>query len=196
MSKRFVASYTVKGQIQNYNNLKFYVELLDDDQHWFDDRINDLLGSSWTDDSGKFEIIFTDELYRDNWLEGKPELFVVVRDKSGMICYTTDIKSPSSPDDVKNLTFDITIQKGNSFVDSPYDAANIKRMAAFARVGDSIGLAGNVRNSLGLLTQTINAWLLYTNKVKWNLIKYDGPQVERYPWRNHHTHKLKWNDGT
>ena len=194
MTKIFVASYTVKGQIQNINNSKFYVEILDNDQHWFDDRIDDLLGSSWTDDSGKFEIAFTDDLYGDNWLEGKPELFVVVRDEFGTICYTTNTKSPSSPDDVENLTFDITIQKENSFVDSPYDAANIKRMAAFTRVGDSLDLTGNIRNSFGLLTQTLNAWLLYTNEVKWNLIKYDGPQVERYPWRNPHNHKLKWND--
>ena len=194
MTKRFVASYTVRGQIQNFNNSKFYVEILDNDQHWFDDRIDDLLGSAWTDDSGKFEVVFTDDLYRDNWLEGKPELFVVVRNESGAICYTTNTKSPSSPDDVENLIFDITIQKENSFVDSPYDAANVKRIAAFTRVGDSIDLTGNVRNSFGLLTQTLNAWLLYTNETKWNLIKYDGPQVERYPWRNSHIHKLKWND--
>lgn len=191
-----MARYTVNGQIQNNNNSKFYVEVLDNDQHWFDDRIDDLLGSSWTDDSGKFEIAFTDDLYRDTWLEGKPELFAVVRDESGAIHHTTDTKSPSGPDDAENLTFDITIKKENSFVDSPYDAANIKRIAAFARVGDSIDLTGNIRNSFGLLTQTINAWLLYTNETKWSLIKYDGPQVERYPWRNPHAHRLKWNDGS
>ena len=195
MTKRFVASYTVRGQIQNFNNSRFYVEVLDNDQHWFDDRIDDLLGSSWIDDSGKFEISFTDDLYSDNWLEGKPELFIKVRDSSGTICHTTDTKSPSGPDDVENLTFDIMIQKENHFVDSPYDAANAKRMAAFVRVGDSIDLTDNVRNSFGLLTQTLNAWLLYTNEVQWNLIQYDGPQVKRYPWRNPHTHKLKWEDG-
>jgi len=189
-----VVSYIVKGQIKNFNNSKFYVEILDNDQHWFDDRIDDLLGSSWTDDSGKFEICFTDDLYRDNWLEGKPELFVVVRDEHGAIQYTTNTKSPSSPDDVENLTFDITIQKENPFVDSPYDSANNKRITAFARIGDSIDLTDNARNSLGLLTQTLNAWILYTNEAKWNLIKYDGPQVERYPWRNSHAHKLKWSD--
>ncbi|MDH3489965.1 MAG: hypothetical protein OEL56_05910 [Nitrosopumilus sp.] len=191
-----MAEYTVRGQIHNVNNLKFYVEILDNDQHWFDDRINDLLGSSWTDDSGKFEVTFIDEAYRDNWLEGKPELFVIVRNELGVICHTTKTKSPSNPNDAANLTFDITIQKENSFDDSPYDAANIKRIAAFARVGDSIDLTDNVRNSFRLLTQTINAWLLYTNESKWNLIKYDGPQVERYPWRNQHTHKLKWDNGS
>ena len=190
-----MAEYTVKGQIQNVNNSKFYVEILDSDQHWFDDRINDLLGSSWTDDSGKFEVTFMDDAYRDNWLEGKPELFVIVRNELGVICHTTKTKSPSNPNDAANLTFDITIQKENSFDDNPYDAANIKRIAAFARVGDSIDLTDNVRNSFRLLTQTINAWLLYTNESKWDLIKYDGPQVKRYPWRNQHTHKLKWNNG-
>ena len=194
MTKRFVASYTVKGQIQNFNDSKFYVEVLDNDQHWFDDRIDDLLGSSWTDNSGGFEIIFTDDLYNDTWLEGKPELFIVVRDNSGTICHTTDTKSPSNPNDTENLTFNITIQKEKPFVDSPYDAANTKRITAFTRIGDSIDLTGNVRNSFSLLTQTLNAWLLYTNEVKWNVIQYDGPQVERYPWRNPHTHKLQWDD--
>ena len=189
-----MTTYTVKGQILNFNNSKSYVELLDDDQHWFDDRINDLLGSSWTDNFGKFEISFTDDLFRESWLEGKPELFVVVRDESGKILYTTKTKSPSSPDDAENLSFDITIKKESSFVDSPYDAANAKRTAAFTRIADSIDPADNLQNSLGLLIQTLNAWLLYSNEDVWNLIKYDGPQTERYPWRSNHTHKLKWND--
>ena len=57
-----MASYTVTGEIQNHNQLKFYIEVLDSDQHWIDDRIDDLLGSSWTDDSGKFSITFDDSL--------------------------------------------------------------------------------------------------------------------------------------
>ncbi len=189
-----MVSYTVQGQIQNFNDSKFYVEVLDNDQHWFDDRIDDLLGSSWTNNLGKFEIVFTDDLYRDTWLEGKPELFIVVRNNFGTICYTTNTKSPSDPNDTENLTFNITIEKEKHFVDSPYDGANTKRIATFTRIGDSIDLTDNVRNSFNLLTQTLNAWLLYTNEVKWNLIQYDGPQVERYPWRNNHTHKLQWND--
>ena len=189
-----MASYTVKGHILNSNNLKFYVELMDDDQHWFDDRINDLLGSSWTDDSGKFYISFTDDLFRESWLEGKPELFIVVRDESGKVLHTTKTKSPSNPDDAENLSFEITIKKENSFVDSPYDAANAKRIASFARIADSIDPADNLQNSLGLMTQTLNAWLLYSNEDMWNLIQYDGPQTERYPWRSDHVHRLEWND--
>ena len=189
-----MATYTVKGRISNFNNSKFYVELLDDDQHWFDDRINDLLGSSWTDELGEFEISFTDDLFRESWLEGKPELFVVVRNDSGKILYTTKTKSPSGPDDEENLSFDITVKKEISFADSPYDAANTKRTAAFARIADSIDPTDNLQNSLGLMTQTLNAWLLYSNEDVWNLIEYDGPQTERYPWRGNHAHTLKWND--
>ena len=189
-----MTTYTVHGHVQNSLQSKFYVELLDDDQHWFDDRIDDLLGSSWTDDSGKFEITFDDDLYRENWFEGKPELFVIVRDDSGKILYKTNTKSPSNPNDTENLTFDIILSKDNHFTDSPYDATNAKRIAAFTRIGDSIDLTDNVTNSFTLLMQTINAGLLYTNEAKWNLIGYDGPQVERYPWRSPHTHKLKWND--
>ena len=189
-----MTNYIVNGHIQNSHQSKLYVELLDDDQHWFDDRIDDLLGSSWTDDSGNFEIIFDDNLYKDNWFEGKPELFVIVRDNSGKILYKTNTKSPSNPSDIENLTFEITIPQDTSFINSPYDATNAKRTAAFARIADSIDLTDNVVNSSRLLIQTLNAWLLYTNETKWSLVGYDGPQVERYPWRNPHTHKLKWNN--
>jgi len=99
MAKRFVTNYAVKGQIHNSNQSKFYVELLDNDQHWFDDRIDDLLGSAWTDDYGKFEILFDDSFYKDNWFEGRPELFMIVRDAFGKLLYKTDTKSPSSPND-------------------------------------------------------------------------------------------------
>ena len=42
--------------------------------------------------------------------------------------------------------------------------------------------------------QSLNAWLLYTNNTTWDIIEYDGPQVERYPWRNPCPHKLAWDD--
>ena len=184
----------LKVRFQILNDSKFYVELLDDDQHWFDDRINDLLGSSWTDGLGKFEISFADDLFLESWLEGKPELFVVVRNDSGKILYTSKTKSPSGPDDGENLFFDVVIKKESSFVDSPYDAANAKRIAAFARIADSIDPADNLQNSLGLIIQTLNAWLLYSNENVWDLIRYDGPQTERYPWRSNHAHTLKWDD--
>lgn len=186
--------YTVTGEIQNHNQSKFYVEVLDDDQSWIDDRIDDLLGSSWTDESGKFSVTFDDSLFRENWFEGKPELFLVVRNSAGKTVHKTPVKSPSNPDDVENLTFKITIPEKDYFVESPYDSVNAKRMAAFTRIGDSVNLTDNVANSSQLLFQSLNAWLLYTNEPKWNLIGYDGPQVERYPWRNPHTHRLQWND--
>ena len=189
-----MASYTVKGEIQNHNQSKFYVEVLDDDQHWFDDRIDDLLGSSWTDDSGRFEITFDDSLFKENWFEGKPELFVMVRDSSGKILHKTKSQSPSGPDDSENLSFQITIPEKNSFNDNPYGSVDARRIAAFTRIGDSIDLTDDVANASQLLLQSLNAYLLYTNESMWHAIGYDGPQVERYPWRNPHTHRLSWGD--
>ena len=189
-----MANYTVRGQIRNHNHSKYYIELLDDDQHWFDDRIDDLLGSSWTDDSGNFEITFEDNLYKDSWFEGRPELFVIVRDSAGKIIYKTNTKTPSNSDDVENLTFDITLSSEDSSADDPYGRVNDRRIAAFAQISDSIDATDNVVNSSQLLLQSLNAWLLYTNESSWNLIGYDGPQVDRYPWRNPHIHRLKWND--
>ncbi len=193
MAKRFVTLYTIRGKILNFNQSNFYVELLDNDQHWFDDRVDDLLGSAWTDDSGSFEISFEDDLFRDNWFEGKPELFVVIRDNLGKILHKSSTKNPSGPEDTENLTFDVELVEDNIPNNSPYDAVNTARFAAFNRVGDTLDLTDNVINSSRLLMQSLNAWLLYTNEVKWNIIGYDGPQVERYPWRNpDHDHKLAW----
>jgi len=189
-----VVKYTVSGSILNFNQSKFYVELLDDDQHWFDDRIDDLLGSSWTDDSGKFQITFDDSFYKENWLEGKPELFILVRNNRGKLLYRTTTKSPSDENDSENLVFDITLTEKIPFIDSPYDSANAKRIASFASIGDTIDLTDNLENSSRLLLQTLNAWLLYTNEAVWKSIGYDGPQVKRYPWRDPHPHKLEWVD--
>lgn len=189
-----MVEYIVSGSILNFNQSKFYVELLDDDQHWFDDRINDLLGSSWTDDSGKFQITFDDSLYKENWFEGRPELFIIVRNNRGKLLYQTTTQSPSDENDIENLVFDINLVEKVPFVDSPYDSANTKRIASFASIGDTIDLTDNVENSSRLLLQTLNAWLLYTNESVWKSIGYDGPQVKRYPWRDQHSHELEWVD--
>ena len=190
-----MTSYTVKGKIQSDVKSNLYVELLDNDQHWFDDRVDDLLGSSWTDDSGEFEIIFDDTLYQENWFEGKPELFLIIRDSSGKILAKTQKQSPSNPNDTEKLNFDIVLSKEpEPFLESPYDNVDARRIAAFARIGDSLDLTNNVVNSSRLLMQTLNAWLLYMNETKWDLIGYDGPHVERYPWRDPHSHTLNWKD--
>lgn len=194
MTKKLVSSYTVRGEIQNYNNSKFYIEVLDDDQHWFDDRIDDLLGSSWTDDSGRFEVTFDDDLFRESWFEGRPELFVIVRDSVGKIVHKTKRQNPSGPDDSENLSFHITIPEKNHHAASPYDSVNTRRMAAFAGIGDALDLTDDIANPSQLLLQSLNAWLLYTNESKWRLIGYDGPQVDRYPWRSPPTHRLSWRD--
>ena len=74
-----MALYTVKGSVDNTQE-RFYVELVDDDQKWFEDKVDDLLGSSWTD-HGNFEISFDDSLFKKNELEFRPELFIIVRNK-------------------------------------------------------------------------------------------------------------------
>ena len=125
------------------------------------------------------KIPFDDDLFKDNWFEGKPELFLVVRDPSGKILHKTPPQIPTNPNDTEKLNFTITIPKPDCFTESPYDSVNGRRMAAFVQIGDSINLTDNIRNSSQLLIQSMNAWLLYTNEVKWNLIGYDGPQVER-----------------
>ena len=70
-----MAEYIIKGKIQDHDESKLYVEILDNDQNWFDDRVDDLLGSSWTDDSGKFEIKFDDHFTKIVGLKASQNCF-------------------------------------------------------------------------------------------------------------------------
>ena len=140
-------------------------------------------------------ITFDDSLFRENWLEGKPELFLIIRDDCWKNNSTRHLQKVHLVLMIlKILLLKSQFQKKIILLMSPYDSVNARRIAAFGQIGDSINVTDNIVNSSQLLLQSLNAWLLYSNETIWNKIGYDGPQVERYPWRNPHTHRLKWND--
>ena len=74
---------------------------------------------------------------------------------------------------------------------------NDRILAAFSSVGDTITFNNSdLQRNFRLLLSSMNAWLIYTNKVAWDKIRYDGPQVPRYPLQSPgHSHKLLWEEG-
>ena len=59
-------------------------------QKWTEDRNDDLLGAAWANSDGSFEINFDNSFFGDNFLEGKPEIYFLIRDKNGQIIHETD----------------------------------------------------------------------------------------------------------
>ena len=191
--------YIIKGSIKDTNgnaikNLK--IQAMDSDQEFFEDHIDDILGNIWINNDGTFEIPFDKEQFQDGWLEGNPDIYLMIRNSFGEVIYTTETRRGVKSSDKKNLTFEIildSLEKKITFSDDPY-SSNIDRFQGdFGRLGEVTDLTLNDSSrTFGLLMNTIDAWILYTRPETWAVIGYDGPQVPRYPWKEEHAHKLAW----
>ena len=194
-----MSDYVIKGSVKDTNgnaitNLK--IQAMDSDQEFFEDHIDDILGNIWVNNDGTFEIPFDKEQFQDGWLEGNPDIYLMIRNSFGEVIYTTETRRGVKSSDKKNLTFDIivdSLEKKIPFIDDPY-SHNIDRFPAdFGRLGEAVDMNNtDIATTFGLLMNTIDAWILYTRPETWEIIGYDGPQVPRYPWKEEHSHKLAW----
>jgi hypothetical protein len=203
------SSYTIRGSVKYPNGEPvkgIKIQAMDSDQEVFQDHNDDIIAiSSVNDSDGTFEITFDSKPFEDGWLEGHPDLYLMVRNAlDGRVVYKTEIRKgvkQKSPD----LVFDITINsveeeyvdnlvKNNSTLYDPFQGNNDRVIAAFTRLGDVVQLVpGDIHRNFALLVNSINAWNFYTREDMWRKIEYDGPQVPRYPWRvDGHSHKLSW----
>lgn len=194
--------YLIRGKIFDIrhcplNDLK--VQAMDSDQEWFEDRNDDLLGSSWSNLDGSFEITYEDSFYKDTILEGEAKIYLIIRDKDGQVIHRTDKFQMGEDEkekgimDVGNvyLSQEIEIESANF---DPYSNNSNRILSAFSSLGDYVSLENtNIQRNLALLLSSINAWLIYTSEPVWQQIQYDGPQVPRYPSKvENHSHKLSW----
>lgn len=202
-------NYTIKGTVkfangEPANGIK--IQAMDSDQEVFQDHNDDIIAiSSINDSDGTFEINFDSKSFKDGWLEGNPDLYLIIRNaQDGHVIYKTEIRKGvkrNSPDlvfdiivnSVEEEYVDIHANNSNSLYD-PFQGNTERVLAAFTRLGDVIQLVpGDISRNFALLVSSINGWTLYTREDMWRRIKYDGPQVPRYPWQDDgHTHKLSW----
>jgi len=212
----FEDSYTIRGSVrypdgQPVKGVK--IQAMDSDQEVFQDHNDDVIAiASVNDSNGTFEIAFDSKPFRDGWLEGHPDLYLIVRNAlDGQVVYKTEIRKGVKQNS-SDLVFDITInsiEEGyveNQFSNNnttpattlydPFQGNNDRVIAAFSRLGDVLQLVpGDVHRNFALLVSAINAWTVYTREDTWRRIEYDGPQVPRYPWREgSHSHKLSWEE--
>jgi hypothetical protein len=201
-------SYKITGSIKYPNGdpvTGIKIQAIDSDQEVFQDHNDDLIAIvSVNDSDGTFEIIFDSKPFRDGWLEGHPDLYLMVRNAlDGQVLYKTEIRKGVKQNS-SDLVFNITINSiEEEYVDNrinsnnlhdPFQGNNDRVISAFTRMGDVVQLVpGDIHRNFALLVSSINAWTIYTREDMWRRIKYDGPQVPRYPWRNDgHFHKLSW----
>lgn len=198
-----MSTYVIKGSIRDSQKRPVngvQVQAMDSDQKWFEDRNDDILDSKWVNDDGTFQISFDTQRFQDGgWLEGKPDIYLIVRNSQGQIVHTTEIRREVGVSNNKDLTFDIIIDSLEKHPVKPvpldpFTNNNERVMAAFGRLGDVTEFQPeDTIRIFRLLTSSISGWSLYTTEYIWNKIGYDGPQVPRYPWREQgHSHKLSW----
>ena len=205
-------SYTIKGSVkypdgEPVRGIK--IQAMDSDQEVFQDHNDDIIAiSSVNDLDGRFEITFNSKPFKDGWLEGHPDLYLIVRNAlDGRVVYKTDIRRGVEQNS-SDLVFDITLnsieeeyvdnlaKNNNNVLYDPFQGNNDRVIAAFSRLGDVVQLVpGDIHRNFALLVSSINGWTLYTREDMWRKIGYDGPQVSRYPWRDEgHSHKLSWEE--
>jgi hypothetical protein len=204
-------TYSIRGSVKYPNGEPvggIKIQAMDSDQEAFQDHNDDTIAiSSVNDLDGKFEITFDPEPFNDGWLEGHPDLYLIVRNAlDGRVVYKTEIRKGVKQNS-SDLVFDITLNSieeeyidkvvnNNSTLYDPFQGNNDRVIAAFTRLGDVVQLLpGDIHRNFALLVSSINGWTLYTREDMWRKIGYDGPQVPRYPWRDEgHSHKLSWEE--
>jgi hypothetical protein len=204
-------SYTIKGSVKYPNGEPVRgvkIQAMDSDQEVFQDHNDDIIAiSSVNDSDGRFEITFDSKPFKDGWLEGRPDLYLIVRNAlDGRVVYKTEIRKGVEQNS-SDLVFDITLNSIEEYIDNlaknnnnvlhdPFQGNNERVIAAFARLGDVVQFVpGDIHRNFALLLSSINAWAFYTREDMWRKIGYDGPQVPRYPWRDYgHSHKLSWEE--
>jgi hypothetical protein len=205
-----VTIYSIKGTIINLRthlNKLLKIQAMDSDKQFFEDRNDDLLGSTWTKSDGSFEITFDDLTFSDNWLEKSPEIYILIRNENGQIIHKTDILKIENIDKNKDqIEIPITINLDsldnkiglllNTSSNDIYANNSQRILSAFSSLGDVITLNNsNAARNFQLLSSSINAWLIYTNELSWKRIGYDGPQVPKYPLKlPGHSHRLTWEE--
>jgi hypothetical protein len=201
-------TYTIKGSVK-YPDSKpvrgIKIQVMDSDQEAFQDHNDDVIAIVPVNDSdGTFEVVFDPKAFKDGWLDGNPDVYLMVRNASdGQVIHKTEIRKGVEQEDSSHLIFDITVNsieeeysidnQNNNTLHDPFQGNNERVLAAFSRLGDVVQFVpGDIHRNFALLVSSINGWTFYTQEAMWRKIGYDGPQIPRYPWRERHSHKLSW----
>lgn len=184
-------------------NEPLHVQAWDKDQGLLEERNDDLLGSSWRTSDASFKISFGKKQYDEtlNFLrEGNPDIYLIIRNKSGEIIHTTPVRRGVNPSNKKNLTFKITLNLENlenkvKPKDDPFSESMDLRQEAFQTFLERGDFFGDLQLTFTTLLETVIASTEYSTRQhpkKFGYDRYDGPIVPRYPWRTKRKVKVPW----
>jgi hypothetical protein len=198
-----MADYQVFGLITNSDGKPasgILVQVMESDQGTFEDRNDDLLGSTWIKNDGKFSVGFNEVQFKErfNIFERGPDIYLKIRNNLGEIIHTTKVRRDVKKSQKTRLTFNISLDP-KSFEnrvkpkEDPFSDVMNRRIGSFSSFGQRADFTDDLQRTFTLLLTTLNAWASYNNEASWRKIGYDGPLVQRYPWRTEHKpHKVKW----
>ena len=196
-----MSDYKVSGLIKNSDGKPvsdIMVQVMESDQGTFEDRNDDLLGSTWIKNNGKFSVGFNEEQFKErfNILERGPDIYLIIRNNLGEVIHTTKVRRDVKNTQKTKLTFNISLDP-NSFEnrvkpkDDPFSDVMNRRIGSFSSFGQRADFTDDLQRTFTLLLGTLNAWVNYNSEFSWRQIGYDGPLVDRYPWRREHKpHKV------
>lgn len=183
--------YRITGRIRDENNLPVRgctVQAFDRDPGIYlhpDHR----LGKAMTDEDGAFEITFDKKAFED-WFEGRPEVYLVVRGQDGKVLVSTQAKENTT----RRMDFQIKVGRTEvNALEPDLYAGNLARMiSAFKVAFDLESLSGSdVRTVVEVLSRAISSWVIYRDELA-RYAGYDGIQVPPTPRRIEHYHVTRW----
>lgn len=183
--------YRITGRIRDENNLPVMgctVKAFDKDPGIYlhpDNR----LGKAITDEDGAFEIIFDNKAFED-WFEGSPEVYLVVRGQDSKVLIRTQAKENTT----RRMDFQIKLGRTEvNALEPDIYAGNIFRMiSAFKIVFDQKSLSGSdARTVIEVLSRAISSWVIYRDELA-RYAGYDGIQVPEHPRQVEHDHVTRW----
>ncbi|KQC14498.1 MAG: hypothetical protein APR56_03650 [Methanosaeta sp. SDB] len=183
--------YRIKGKIRGWNNLPvkdYTVQAFDEDLgNVFNP--DDLLGVAKTGENGNFEIPFSKEAFED-WFETDPDVYLVVKEKSGKAL----IRTPSKKNTTGLMEFQIKLDgiKISPEGWDPYSDSLLRMIGALRDAGDSADLSkGDVKVIFELLMRVVASWTVNRDELV-RLHGYDGIQVPKSPREEKHDHVTRW----
>jgi len=184
-------SYRITGRIRDEENGPvegFTVQAFDKELGIYlhpDDR----LGKAKTADDGSFEILFGKDTFKD-WLESNPKVYLVVRDRAGIIALKTEAETNTTGH------VDFQIKLGEIKVDplapNVYQDGLRRIAASFRGMGNQVDMSkGDIKEMSEVLFRAVDSWILYRDQLI-RATGYDGIQVPFEPRKEHHDHVSRW----
>jgi len=183
--------FRIIGIVRDENNLPVagcIVQAFDKDPAIYLHPDN-ILGEAITNENGAFEIIFDKKDFED-WFEGNPEVYLIIRGHDGKVLISTSEKENATT----RMDFQIKLgQREVNPLNPDLYAGNLARMiSAFKVVLGSESLKGSdTRTVVEVLSRAISSWVLHRDDLA-RYGGYDGIQVPSQPRRIEHYHVTRW----